>query len=93
MVKLVSIDGITDRAYALKCIQKHRVVSYGQQRHIMDEKNILSGMNSQFILRFVRTFKDKKFVYILTDAYLGGDLWRTLHTKVFSNTRFSRFFY
>ena len=24
---------------------------------------------------------DKKFVYILTDAYLGGDLWRTLCNK------------
>jgi len=26
-------------------------------------------------------FLDPKFVYLLTDAYLGGDLWRTLVTK------------
>merc|ERR1711892_1113769 len=44
LVKLVKVKGIEDRAYALKCIQKHRVVQYGQQRHIMDEKNILAIM-------------------------------------------------
>ena len=60
---------------------KARVVQYGQQRHIMDEKNILSIMESPFVLGLHRTFKDKKFVYLLTDAYLGGDLWRTLHVK------------
>jgi len=26
-------------------------------------------------------FSDNKFVYLLTDAYLGGDLWRTLHAR------------
>lgn len=39
----------------------------------MDEKNILSIMESPFILGLHRTFKDKKFVYLLTDAYLGGE--------------------
>ena len=51
--------GITDRAFALKCIQKCRVVQYGQQRHIMDEKNILLTMQSPFILGLLRTFKGK----------------------------------
>ena len=36
MVKLVQVEGVADRAFALKCIQKARVVQYGQQRHIMD---------------------------------------------------------
>ena len=57
LVKLVRVKGITDRAYALKCIQKGRVVQYGQQRHIMDEKNILNMMQSPFILGLLRTFK------------------------------------
>ena len=59
LVKLVKVKGITDRAYALKCIQKARVVQYGQQRHIMDEKNILASMESPFILGLHRTFKSK----------------------------------
>ncbi|CAG5109480.1 Oidioi.mRNA.OKI2018_I69.chr2.g4012.t2.cds [Oikopleura dioica] len=81
LVKLVTVKGIDNRAFALKCIQKCRVVEYGQESHVMDEKNILAEMQSPFILGLLRTFKDKKFVYILTDAYLGGDLWRTLCNK------------
>lgn len=92
LVKLVKVKGITDRAYALKCIQKARVVQYGQQRHIMDEKNILLTMQSPFILGLLRTFKDKKFVYLLTDAYLGGDLWRTLHARGPFNDTVARFY-
>ena len=59
LVKLVKVKGIDDRAYALKCIQKTRVVQYGQQRHIMDEKNILSKIQSTFILALHKTFKGK----------------------------------
>jgi len=92
LVKLVKVKGIEDRAYALKCIQKHRVVQYGQQRHILDEKRILGIMESPFILGLHRTFKDNKHVYLLTDAYLGGDLWRTLHVKGPFNDAIARFY-
>ncbi|CBY37051.1 unnamed protein product [Oikopleura dioica] len=81
VVKLVKVSGIKNKAFALKYIQKARVVEYGQESHVVDEKNILGLMKSPFILGLLRTFKDKKFVYILTDAYLGGDLWRTLCNK------------
>ena len=35
---------------------------------------------------------DNKFVFLLTDAYLGGDLWRTLHTKGPFNDSVARFY-
>lgn len=53
----LALLGIADRAFALKCIQKARVVQYGQQRHIMDEKNILVTIDSKFILRLHKTYK------------------------------------
>lgn len=82
-VKLVFFKGsqFEQKPYALKCVQKCRIVQYGQQRHIMDEKNILFQMRSNFILNLHKTFKDNKQVYLLTDAYLGGDLWRLLHAR------------
>lgn len=82
-VKLVFFTGsqFEQKPYALKCVQKCRIVQYGQQRHIMDEKNILFQMKSPFILTLHKTFKDNKMVYLLTDAYLGGDLWRLLHAR------------
>jgi cGMP-dependent protein kinase len=82
-VKLVYFKGsqFEQKPYALKCVQKCRIVQYGQQRHIMDEKNILFQMRSPFVLNLHQTFKDSKQVYLLTDAYLGGDLWRLLHAR------------
>lgn len=82
-VKLVFFKGagFEQKPYALKCVQKCRIVQYGQQRHIMDEKNILFQMRSPFLLNLHKTFKDSKQVYLLTDAYLGGDLWRLLHAR------------
>lgn len=79
LVKLCRVKDIPDKTFALKCIQKCRVVQYGQQRHIMDERNILFEMDSPFILRLYKTFKDSKFVYLLSDAYLGGDLWSVIY--------------
>jgi CRP-like cAMP-binding protein len=92
MVKLVKVPGIQNQSYALKCIIKARVVQYGQQRHILDEKNILAQINSDFILSLHTTFKDPKFVYLLTDVYLGGDLWGLLHKKGPFNDAVARFF-
>lgn len=92
MVKLVKVPGIQNTSYALKCIIKARVVQYGQQRHILDEKNILAQINSNFILSLHTTFKDNKFVYLLTDVYLGGDLWGLLHKKGPFNDPIARFF-
>lgn len=79
LVKLCRVASIPEKTFALKCIQKCRVVQYGQQRHIMDERNILFEMDSVFILRLYKTFKDNKFVYLLSDAYLGGDLWSVIY--------------
>lgn len=92
MVKLVKVPGIQNKSYALKCIIKARVVQYGQQRHILDEKNILAQISSEFILSLHTTFKDSKFVYLLTDVYLGGDLWGLLHKKGPFNDAVGRFF-
>ena len=60
LVKLVTVKGIDNKAFALKCIQKCRVVEYGQESHVMDEKNILAEMQSPFILGLLRTFKGKE---------------------------------
>jgi len=92
IVKLVKIKGIEDRSYALKCIQKQRVVQYKQQRHILDEKNILMSLESPFIVGLYRTFKDQKYVYLLLDAYLGGDLWGVLHNQGPFNDAIARFY-
>ncbi|XP_049592052.1 cGMP-dependent protein kinase 2 isoform X3 [Syngnathus scovelli] len=67
-----------DATFALKCIKKKHVVDTRQQEHIYSEKNILQQTNSPFIIRFFRTFRDNKHVYMLLEVCLGGELWTVL---------------
>uniref|UniRef100_A0A8C7DKT3 cGMP-dependent protein kinase n=1 Tax=Oncorhynchus kisutch TaxID=8019 RepID=A0A8C7DKT3_ONCKI len=67
-----------DTTFALKCIKKKHIVDTRQQEHIYSEKNILQQTNSHFIVRLFRTFRDDKYVYMLLEACLGGELWSVL---------------
>ena len=51
-VKLVKLRGCEGKAFALKCIQKHKVVQYGQQKHILDERNILRHGSLEIVSSF-----------------------------------------
>uniref|UniRef100_A0A674PKW8 cGMP-dependent protein kinase n=1 Tax=Takifugu rubripes TaxID=31033 RepID=A0A674PKW8_TAKRU len=76
-VELVKLKD-EDVTFALKCIKKKHIVDTRQQEHIYSEKTILQQTNSVFIIRFFRTFRDDKFVYMLLEACLGGELWSLL---------------
>ncbi|XP_036402706.1 cGMP-dependent protein kinase 2 [Megalops cyprinoides] len=80
-----------DTAFALKCVKKKHVVDTRQQEHIYSEKNILMQANSHFIVRMFRTFRDAKYVYMLLEACLGGELWSTLRDMSFFEESTARF--
>lgn len=65
----------------LKFFKKIKVVKENYQPHILEEKKLLQSINSPFITCLLRTFKDSRMVYFLTDAYLGGDLLSLLVRK------------
>ncbi|XP_015271961.1 PREDICTED: cGMP-dependent protein kinase 2 isoform X5 [Gekko japonicus] len=68
-------------AFAMKCIKKKHVVDTKQQEHIHSEKRILEEVCSPFIVKLYRTFKDNKYVYMLLEACLGGELWSILRDR------------
>ncbi|XP_076193089.1 cGMP-dependent protein kinase 2 isoform X3 [Aptenodytes patagonicus] len=70
-----------DMAFAMKCIKKKHVVDTKQQEHIYSEKKILEQICSPFIVKLYRTFKDSKYVYMLLEACLGGELWSLLRDR------------
>uniref|UniRef100_A0AAR2JC87 cGMP-dependent protein kinase n=1 Tax=Pygocentrus nattereri TaxID=42514 RepID=A0AAR2JC87_PYGNA len=78
-------------AFALKCIKKKHIVDTRQQEHIYSEKNILQQTNCNFIVRLFRTFRDDKYVYMLLEVCLGGELWSILRDMSFFEEATARF--
>ncbi|KAM6261557.1 cGMP-dependent protein kinase 2 [Porphyrio hochstetteri] len=79
-VELVKVKN-ENTAFAMKCIKKKHVVDTKQQEHIYSEKKILEQICSPFIVKLYRTFKDTKYVYMLLEACLGGELWSLLRDR------------
>jgi len=65
--------------YALKSLSKINIVETGQLRHVMDERLILSQMNSAFILRLFGTYQTPHTIVMVTEVVPGGDLWAVIY--------------
>ena len=61
--------------YALKCINKTSVIKAGQRRHVKAEREILMEAANRFIVKLHKTFRDERYVYLLTEVLLGGELF------------------
>uniref|UniRef100_A0A182P343 cGMP-dependent protein kinase n=1 Tax=Anopheles epiroticus TaxID=199890 RepID=A0A182P343_9DIPT len=63
------------QTFALKYLKKIEMVRQQQQEHAYSEKDIMLSCNSPFIVRLYKTYRDKKYLYFLMEACLGGDVW------------------
>ncbi|XP_022609492.1 cGMP-dependent protein kinase 2 [Seriola dumerili] len=79
-VELVKVKG-KDITFALKVIKKKHVVDNRQEEHIHSERRILAEARSPFVVKLYRTFKDNKYVYMLLEACLGGEIWSLLRDR------------
>jgi cGMP-dependent protein kinase len=64
----------TRRRYALKRMSKGLITDQNAEKHICQERDLMSLLDSPFVVHLYSSYKDDQFLYIVLDAMLGGNL-------------------
>lgn len=67
-----------DKYYAVKVLNKEKLVKNKQISHTINERNILYACNHPNIIKLYASFKDNSNVYFVTDLYCNNDLYSLL---------------
>jgi len=74
-------DEVTNKRYAMKCLSKGHVEKHDAVRQVCWEREMLMLVESPFVIRLVRSYKDDEFLYMLLEAALGGSLYELMTQK------------
>jgi len=83
IVTLVT-DPNSNQSYALKAIKKCQIVELSQQKHIVNEMQIMRKLAEtycSFLVNLIATYKDDLRVYFLLEVCLGGELFTILRRR------------
>lgn len=82
----------TNRLYALKSIPRKKIEKFSMQENLILERKILLTLEHVMILKLIKSFKDSKRIYFLTEYVKGCDMFDALRSMKSINDREGKFF-
>nr|CAH69748.1 cGMP-dependent protein kinase 13-3 [Paramecium tetraurelia] len=81
-----------EKLYALKCISKAQIVEQHLERHLAQEKQVLSTINFPFLMQFYKSMKDQNYIYFLVEFIKGMELFDAIREIGLLTTVDSQFY-
>ena len=85
-------DKNKSKLYALKTVSRKKIEKFEIYENLILERKILLQLDHNFILKLIKTFKDSKRVYFLTEYVHGMDLFDVLRNLNLLNDSFAKFY-
>jgi len=79
--------GNEKKLFAIKILNKKKVVADHQRDHVFSEKRLLSSVNFPFLIKLNYNFHDPSYLYLVLEFMPGGELFTLLrHHLCFKET-------
>jgi len=79
LAQYMDFTGFEPPRYALKSLNKVAVLETGQLRHVIDERKLLSTMDSRFVLKLFGVYQTPHQLVMVTEPVECGDLWSVVY--------------
>jgi serine/threonine protein kinase len=77
----------TGRTYAMKVLNKEKVISRKQYQHTLSERRILEDITHPFLVGLHFSFQTRTKLYMVFDFFNGGELYHYISRGKFSEPR------